>query len=57
MVDSVIEVSAERLPTITLADQLIVGGMPTNGSSASNFSSNIAVSYRGCFRDLIINNQ
>ena len=52
MVDSVMAATQERLPTITLPDRLTIGGSSTN-----NFLSNIAIRYRGCFRDLVINNQ
>lgn len=52
MVDSVIEANQEGLPTIALPDHLTVGGLPAN-----NFPSNTAISYRGCIRDLIINDQ
>jgi len=52
MLDSVIEASQESLPIIALPDHLTVGGSPAN-----DFHSNIAISYRGCLRDLIINNQ
>ena len=52
MVDSVIATSQD-LPTITLSDQSITIG----GAYPNNFPSNIAISFRGCFCDLVINNQ
>lgn len=48
-VDSVLEASQEDPPTIVLPEQLTVGG--------SKSLSNVAIAYRGCFRDLIINDQ
>ena len=52
MVDSVVEASQERLPKIALPEQLTVGG-----SSTKIALSNIDINYRGCFRDLVINDR